>query len=99
MTWLPPLLVAVPLLGAAAIAGGDHLLPDIVQDVVGALTAAAVCALGIVLMLAAQSHEVVHWFGGWRPHSGVAIGIDFAVGPLAAGLAALTGGVTLLSLV
>lgn len=99
MTWIPPLLVADPLLAAALIAGGDHVLPDIVQDAVGALAAAAVCGLGIVLMLAAESHEVVHWFGGWRPHSGVAIGIDFAVGPLAAGLTALTGGVTLVSLV
>src|SRR5205823_10604576 len=31
------------------------------------------------------------WFGGWRPRGGIALGIDFAVDPLGAGLAAVAG--------
>ena len=29
--------------------------------------------------------ETVYWFAGFRPSHGIAIGIDFAVGPLSAG--------------
>jgi len=29
----------------------------------------------------------VTWFGGWHPHGGVAIGVDFAVDGIGAGLA------------
>jgi multicomponent Na+:H+ antiporter subunit D len=40
----------------------------------------------------------VHWFGGWRPQHGVALGIDFAVGPLAAGMCVVIGLVVTLAL-
>jgi multicomponent Na+:H+ antiporter subunit D len=33
--------------------------------------------------------DVVYWFAGFRPSHGIAIGIDFAAGPLSTGLAAL----------
>ena len=33
--------------------------------------------------------DQVYWFAGFRPSRGIAIGIDFAVGPLSAGLACL----------
>ena len=98
MSWLPPLIVAVPLIAAAIVAGGDHVMPSKAQDAIGVSALAAVCGLGIVLMLASQTHEVLQWFGGWRPRGGVAIGIDFAVDPLAAGMVALAGGVGLLTL-
>ncbi len=99
MSWLPPLLVAIPLLAAAVVAGGDHVMPTRIQDALGAAAAAATCGLGIVLMLAAEKGEVIHWFGGWRPRGGIAIGIDFAVDPLAGAMTALVGGVVLLALV
>jgi len=99
VSWAPPLLVAIPLLTAAVVAGGDHLLPRRVQDALAILAAAAVCCLGIALMVASEHREVVHWFGGWRPRGGVPLGIDFAVDPLSAGLAALVGGVVLVGLV
>jgi formate hydrogenlyase subunit 3/multisubunit Na+/H+ antiporter MnhD subunit len=35
--------------------------------------------------------DQVYWFAGFRPARGIAIGIDFAAGPLSAGLAALAG--------
>jgi multicomponent Na+:H+ antiporter subunit D len=42
---------------------------------------------------------VLHWFGGWRPRSGVAVGIAFTADPLGAGLAAFASLLVLLSLV
>jgi hypothetical protein len=36
-----------------------------------------------------RGHDLLHWFGGWQPRHGVAIGIDFAADPLGAGLALL----------
>jgi len=99
MSWIPPLVVAVPLLAAALVAGGDHVLPSRVQDAIGVAATAAVCAFGIVLMRESMSQDVIHWFGGWRPHSGAAIGIDFAVDPFGAGMVALVGAVAVLSLV
>ena len=99
MSWVPPLVVAIPLLAAALVVAGEHLLPSWVQDLAGALAAATMCGLGVVLMLATERSEVVHWFGGWRPHAGLAIGIDFAVGPLGAGMVVLAGGTATLALV
>ena len=99
MSWIPPLLVAVPLLAAAVIAGLDHITPQAVQGVLVVGAAAATTALAFVLLWHSESHEVVHWFGGWKPQHGIALGIDFAVGPLAAGMCAVIGIVVTLALV
>jgi multicomponent Na+:H+ antiporter subunit D len=98
MTWIPPLLVAIPLLAAVVVAGLDHVLPSPVQDVFVVAASAATTALAFLLLWHAESREVVHWFGGWRPHHGIALGIDFAVGPLAAGMCAVIGLVVTLAL-
>ena len=34
---------------------------------------------------------MIYWFSGWRPAGGMAIGVDYAVGPLGAGMASLAG--------
>jgi multicomponent Na+:H+ antiporter subunit D len=99
MSWIPPLLVAIPLLTAAVTAGLDHVTPRPLQDAIVIAAAAATTALAFVLLWHAESHEVVHWFGGWQPRHGVALGIDFAVGPLAAGMCAVIGLVVTLALV
>ncbi|HJQ74680.1 MAG TPA: proton-conducting transporter membrane subunit [Gaiellaceae bacterium] len=99
MTWVPPLLVAIPLLTAAAVAGLDHITPAPVQDALVVAASAATTALAFVLLWHAESHEVVHWFGGWTPRHGLALGIDFAVGPLAAGMCAVIGLVVTLALI
>ena len=91
MTWIPPLLVAIPLLAATVTAGFDHLTPQPVQDALVVAASLVTTALAFLLLWHAESHEVVHWFGGWRPQQGVALGIDFAVGPLAAGMCAVIG--------
>ena len=99
MSWIPPLLVAIPVIAAALVAGGDHVTPQPVQKALGLAAAAATTALALVLMTATESHEVVHWFAGWRPRSGVAIGIDFAVDPIGAGMCAVIAAIVLLALV
>jgi multicomponent Na+:H+ antiporter subunit D len=98
MNWIPPLLVAIPLLAAAVTAGLDHITPEPIQDAIVVGCSAATTALAFVLLWHTESHEVVHWFGGWEPRHGVALGIDFAVGPLAAGMCAVIGTVVTLAL-
>jgi multicomponent Na+:H+ antiporter subunit D len=98
MTWVPPLLVAIPLLAAVAVAGLDHLMPVSLQDALVVAAAAATTAFAFVLLWHSEGHEVVHWFGGWQTRNGVALGIDFAVGPLAAGMCAVIGIVVTLAL-
>jgi multicomponent Na+:H+ antiporter subunit D len=98
MSWIPPLLVAIPLLGSVAAAGLDHVTPEPVQDALVVAASAAATVLAFVLLWSAEGHEVVHWFGGWRPQHGVALGINFAVGPLAAGMCTVIGIVVTLAL-
>jgi multicomponent Na+:H+ antiporter subunit D len=91
MSWLPALVVVVPLLTAAVMMAGDHLVPRALQNVLGLVGSGATCVLGVLLMFEAERHELVHWFGGWHPRSGVALGIDFAVDPLGGALCAFIG--------
>jgi len=98
MTWIPPLLVAIPLVAAAVVAGLDHITPEPVQDALVVIASMATTALAFALLRHAESHEVVHWFGGWGTRHGVALGVDFAVGPLAAGMCAVIGLVVTLAL-
>src|SRR5205823_11092377 len=51
----------------------------------------AVTVLCLLLVLRSANHDLVYWFGGWRPRHGIAVGITFAVDPFGAGLAALAG--------
>jgi multicomponent Na+:H+ antiporter subunit D len=98
MSWLPPLLVAVPLMAAALIAAGDVILPRSAENAIGVLAAGGTCALSLVLVLESQKGSTVHWFGGWEPRHGLAIGIDFVADPFAAGMCALAGGIVFLAL-
>ena len=99
MSWIPPLLVAIPLLTSAVTAGLDHITPRPLQHALVIAASAATTVLAFVLLWHVESHEVVHWFGGWEPRHGLALGIDFAVDPLAAGMCAVIGLVVTLALV
>jgi multicomponent Na+:H+ antiporter subunit D len=85
------LAVVVPLLAAAATSAGAPLFRGHrrVLDLVGLGTAAAVAVILFVIMIRTSGHDQVYWFAGFRPVRGVAIGIDFEVQPLSAGLACL----------
>ena len=91
MSPLPALAVVVPLLMAAAITALSPLLRRRRRLLDGAAiaTSAAVTVLLAVVTARAARGEVVYWFAGFRATRGIAIGIDFAAGPLSAGLACL----------
>jgi multicomponent Na+:H+ antiporter subunit D len=99
MTWLPPLLVAVPLLAGALVVAIDRLAHRRVCDAIGLAAAATTFGLAIALMLQTQRGVVLHWFGGWTPRGNVALGIAFAADSLGAAMAAFAAGVVLLALV
>jgi multicomponent Na+:H+ antiporter subunit D len=88
---LPALAVVVPLLAAAVLSALNRLLRPRrrILDSAAIITAAAVAAMLAVLMARTVHGDQIYWFAGFRPSRGIAIGIDFAVGPLSAGLACL----------
>jgi multicomponent Na+:H+ antiporter subunit D len=88
---LPALAVVVPLLAAAAISALNPVLRHRrrVLDGVAIATSAAVTVMLLVLLSRTAAGDVVYWFAGFRPSHRIAIGIDFAAGPLSTGLAAL----------
>jgi multicomponent Na+:H+ antiporter subunit D len=78
-----PLLVAAALLAARPLAGHRRVL-----DLVAVITSAAV-AMMLGVLLFRTDHAASYWFAGFRPVDGIAVGIDFTIGPLNAGLACL----------
>ena len=91
MDQLIALATVVPLLVAAAISALNPLLRRRRRtlDAVAIVTAVAVAVMLVMIMLRTVRGEEVYWFAGFRAHHGIAIGIDFAVDPLNAGLACL----------
>jgi multicomponent Na+:H+ antiporter subunit D len=85
------LATVLPLLVAAAISALNMLLRGQRRalDAAAILTGAAVAAILAVIMARTAHGDAVYWFAGFRPSRGIAIGIDFAAGPLSAGLACL----------
>jgi multicomponent Na+:H+ antiporter subunit D len=93
MDQLLALSVVVPLIVAAGVSAFKPLFRHRRRplDAIAILTAAAVTAMLIVVMVRTAGGDEVYWFAGFRPSHGVAIGIDFAAGPLSTGLACMTG--------
>ncbi|MYR18194.1 NADH-quinone oxidoreductase subunit D, partial [Streptomyces sp. SID6137] len=75
MHHLLPLLVAVPLLGAALLAAAGRRLPRPAAELTGLLVCAATAALALVLLLN-SSPPMVEWVGGWVPVGGESVGIE-----------------------
>ena len=90
MSWLLPLTVALPFVGAGIGVALDHWMPEWVKQWPAILFAAATTVCGVEA-LTHSSSAPVHWFGGWQPKHGIAIGIAFVGEPLGAGTAALAG--------
>ncbi len=86
-----PASVVVPLAGAALMAGFSWLLPRWARDLIAIAAALATTTLTLILIAASAGHPMIYWFSGWRPSGGMVIGIDYAVGPLGAGMASLAG--------
>jgi multicomponent Na+:H+ antiporter subunit D len=87
---LPPLPVAIPLLTAALLTGTGTLLRRRVVDLLSLAAAAAVTVICVVLLVESVDGTILHWFGGWTPRRGVALGISFVVDPVGAAMAAFS---------
>ncbi|MDP8968957.1 MAG: NADH-quinone oxidoreductase subunit D [Actinomycetota bacterium] len=84
---LSTIAVAIPLIGATGLLAVAPVLPWRARHLSAVAVAAATTAVLVVLATADQL--LVHWFGGWAPVRGLAIGVGFVVDPIGAGTAAL----------
>ncbi len=91
MNSIVPAVAALPLGGAALLGGANRLLPRRARDLTALVVAGATTALTVALVAASADGGIVYWFSGWHPRAGIAIGVDYAVDPLGAGLASLAG--------
>ena len=96
---LPALPIALPLLTAATLAGFRKHLPRAASDSIAIACAAVHLVLCLRLLVLAQSHTLVYWFGNWYPRGSMVLGINFVIDPAAAGMASLASMLTLLALV
>ncbi|MFI6932185.1 complex I subunit 5 family protein [Streptomyces sp. NPDC050287] len=97
MNDLLPLLVAVPLLGAALLVAGGRFVSRLVAESVGCLVAAGTAALALVLLLD-STPPVLEWAGGWTPVNGRSVGIVLTGDGPGLGMAALACLLTLAAL-
>jgi multicomponent Na+:H+ antiporter subunit D len=86
-----PVSVALPLAAGALMVGFSRLLPRWARDLIAIAVALVTTTLTLILVAASAGRPMIYWFSGWRPSAGMVIGIDYAVGPLGAGMASLAG--------
>jgi multicomponent Na+:H+ antiporter subunit D len=98
MVRLLPLLVAVPLLGAALLVAGGRVLPRVAAESVACAVSAATAGLALWL-LADSSPPVVEWAGGWAPEKGHTVGVVLVGDGPGLGMAALASLLTVAALV
>ncbi|MFJ7073955.1 complex I subunit 5 family protein [Streptomyces sp. NPDC098781] len=94
MNDLLPLLVAVPLLGAALLVTGGRVLPRVLAESLGCAVSAGTAGLAIVLLLNC-SPPMAEWAGGWTPVDGRGVGIVLIGDGPGLGMAALASLLTL----
>ncbi|MGW7790746.1 complex I subunit 5 family protein [Streptomyces tricolor] len=97
MHHLIPLLVAVPLLGAALLVATGRLLPRIAAEITGFVVSGGTAALAVLLLLD-SAPPMVEWVGGWLPVDGESVGILVVGDGPALGMAALASLLTLAAL-
>ncbi|MEV5879046.1 complex I subunit 5 family protein [Streptomyces sp. NPDC052101] len=97
MRHLLPLLVAIPLLGAAVLVAIGRHLPRIAAEITAYVVSGATAALALVLLLN-SSPPMVEWVGGWLPVGGESVGIVVVGDGPALGMAALVSLLTLAAL-
>lgn len=99
MSHLTVLPVAVPMLMAAILMGGQSIFPRRVLDAARIATAVVVMVLCGLLAWGCPAGPIISWAGAWRPREGVALGVAFVVDPIGAGLACLAAALATASLV
>ncbi|MFF9102732.1 complex I subunit 5 family protein [Streptomyces rubrogriseus] len=97
MHHLLPLLVALPLLGAALLAACGRLVPRPVAEGAACAVAAGTAVLA-VLLLTHSSPPLTEWVGGWEPVAGHSVGIALTGDGPGLGTAALVSVLTLAAL-
>ncbi|QJS08597.1 NADH dehydrogenase [Streptomyces argyrophyllae] len=97
MHHLIPLLVAVPLFGAALLVATGRHLPRIAAEITGVVFSGGTAALALVLLLN-SSPPMTEWVGGWLPVAGESVGIVVVGDGPALGMAALASLLTLAAL-
>jgi multicomponent Na+:H+ antiporter subunit D len=85
---LSALPVVVPFVAGPLLVTIGAFAPRWIEDGLGLVSALAVSALCVLLVVHASTHPYAYWLGGFRPRHGVAIGISLSVDPLGAGMAA-----------
>ncbi|MGD6740652.1 complex I subunit 5 family protein [Streptomyces sp. BH106] len=88
MNQLLPLVVALPLLGAALLVALGRVLPRVAADSIAATVAVATTVLAAVL-LGHAAPGAVEWVGGWEPVHGRSVGIVLSGDAPSTGLATL----------
>ena len=96
---LSTLAILLPLCAAVLLGGSTSLRRRRAADVVAFATAVATCGLCLALLTWTGERPLVAWLGGWQPKGGIALGIDFYVDPLAAGLAAFAAALAAVAIV
>ncbi|WP_327592210.1 complex I subunit 5 family protein [Streptomyces chartreusis] len=97
MNDLLPLLVAVPLCGAALLVAGGRRVPRVLAESVGCAVSAGTAGLAITLLLN-SSPPMAEWAGGWTPVDGHSVGIVLVGDGPGLGMAALASALTLAAL-
>jgi multicomponent Na+:H+ antiporter subunit D len=91
-------VVAIPLIAAALFSALSSVLHRRrILDAAAIAVSVAVAAMCIGMMVATATGPALHWFGGWTPRNiaslchptSCAVGVDFSVDPLGAGMASL----------
>ncbi|MEU5599388.1 complex I subunit 5 family protein [Streptomyces sp. NPDC020298] len=98
MHHLLPLLVAVPLLGAALLVATGRRLPRLAAETAACAVSGGTAALALVL-LSNSSPPLTEWVGGWVPVRGESVGIVLTGDGPGLGMAALVSLLTLAALV
>jgi len=99
MDVLVPLPVAIPLLTAAALTAFGYWCGRRLDDLIAIVATAATLVISLLLVFRSNDHDLVYWFGGWKPSNGVALGISFTVDPGGAAVATLVATLALAALV
>jgi multicomponent Na+:H+ antiporter subunit D len=84
---LAPVAVTIPLLTAAMLVAVTAIVPRRVIDMLAIAGAIACLVLCTLVLHDASDGTLVHWFGGWTPREGTALGISFSIDQVGAGLA------------
>jgi multicomponent Na+:H+ antiporter subunit D len=88
---LLPLLIAVPIVAACLLLALGSRLPSTVVNGLSVATAVAAAGGAGLAAVAARTHTLVTWIGGWIMQARTTVGIAMVADPVSAGLVTLVG--------